>query len=144
METATMGKVLVNAKIENLEDMLRLGRGELSDDKVRRIEVDNALIDTGASMLLLPRKMIQALGLVQFKTRTARGIGGVVDMPLHTAVRLTIQNRECHLDVGEVPDDLPVIVGQIPLEMMDWVVDPKGQKLIGNPEHGGEQVIEVF
>lgn len=144
MGTTTMGKVLVHAKIENLEDLLRAGRGELARDQVRCIEVDNALVDTGASMLLLPKKMIEPLGLVQFKTRSARGIGGVVDMPLHTAVRLTIQGRECHLDVGEVPDDLPVLIGQIPLEMMDWVVDPKGQKLIGNPEHGGEQVIEVF
>jgi hypothetical protein len=33
---------------------------------------------------------------------------------------------------------------QIPLEAMDWVVDLKGQKLIGNPAHGGEHVIEVY
>jgi hypothetical protein len=24
------------------------------------------------------------------------------------------------------------------------VVDPAGQRLIGNPEHGGEQMIDVF
>ena len=38
----------------------------------------------------------------------------------------------------------PVLIGQIPLELLDWVVDPKGQRLIGNPEHGGEQIMEVF
>ena len=32
-----------------------------------------------------------------------------------------------------------VVIGQVPLELMDWVVDSKGQRLIGNPEHGGEQ-----
>ena len=26
---------------------------------------------------------------------------------------------------------------------MPWGVDPKGQRLIGNPEHGGEHMIEV-
>ena len=38
----------------------------------------------------------------------------------------------------------PVLIGQAPLEMLDWVVDLKGQRLIGNPEHGGEHVMEVF
>jgi hypothetical protein len=27
---------------------------------------------------------------------------------------------------------------------LDFVVDPAGQRLIGNPEHGGEQMIEMF
>jgi hypothetical protein len=44
----------------------------------------------------------------------------------------------------ELPDDLPNIVGQIPLESMDWVIDPAGRKLIGNPEHGGELLHEEF
>jgi hypothetical protein len=30
------------------------------------------------------------------------------------------------------------------LELRDWVVDPRGRKLIGNPEHWGEQMVEVF
>jgi len=27
---------------------------------------------------------------------------------------------------------------------MDWVVDTKGQRLIGNPAHGGEWTIEQY
>jgi hypothetical protein len=34
--------------------------------------------------------------------------------------------------------DQPVLIGRIPLVAFDWVVDPKGQRLIGNPEHGRE------
>jgi predicted aspartyl protease len=144
MGTETMGKVLVSAKMESIEDLFRAGRGEIPRDRVRAIEVVDALVDTGASMLLLPRKYVKELGLVQFNTRKARGVGGTVDMPLHSAVRLTIQGRACHLDVGEVDDDFPVIVGQIPLEMLDWVVDPKRQRLIGNPDHGGQEMVDVF
>ena len=62
----------------------------------------------------------------------------------HLTRDLTIQGRDCPIDVGEIADDLPVIIGQIPLESLDWVVDLKGQKLIGNPEHGGEHVMEVY
>ena len=64
METPTMGKVLVTAKIENLEDLYQCrARGLLRDDQVRRIEVQDAVIDTGATTLLLPKRMIAALGL---------------------------------------------------------------------------------
>jgi hypothetical protein len=27
---------------------------------------------------------------------------------------------------------------------LDFVVDPVGQRLIGNPDHGGEQMIDIF
>jgi hypothetical protein len=37
-----------------------------------------------------------------------------------------------------------VLIGQVPLEMLDFVVDPQSQRLIGNPEHGGEQMLELY
>ena len=44
----------------------------------------------------------------------------------------------------EAPDGVPVLIGQIPLEILDFVVDPKQQRIIGNPAHGGEWVIEAY
>jgi predicted aspartyl protease len=139
-----MGKVTVAATIENLNDVINARSGQLSAEQVRRVTVENALIDTGATGLLLPRRLIQELGLVQFPAQQARGIGGPVIMPVYSVARLTVQGRDCSMDVGEIDDNLPVIIGQIPLESMDWVVDLKNQKLIGNPEHGGEHILEVF
>jgi predicted aspartyl protease len=144
MGTATMGKVLVTATIENLEDLFDAEKGLLPRDQVRRVEVTDALVDTGASGLLMPKRMIAALGLRPIRTRQTRGIGGTVPLPMYSAVRLTIQGRDCTLDVGEISDDFPVIIGQIPLESLDWVVDVKGQRLIGNPEHGGEHMMDAF
>ena len=65
-------------------------------------------------------------------------------MQIYRAVQFTVQGRDCISDVAEIPDELPLVIGQVPLEMMDWVVDPKGRRLIGNPEHGGEPMIEVL
>lgn len=144
METTTMGKVLVSATIENLNDLVLAQKGLLPVEQVRRVGVNDALVDTGASGLLLPKKLIVALGLEPLRVRSARGLGGKVSLSIYRAVRLTIQGRDCITDVGEIDDDFPVLVGQIPLEMLDWVVDVKGQKLIGNPEHGGEQMMDVF
>ena len=65
-------------------------------------------------------------------------------MQMYRAVRLTIQERDCAIDVGEIDDEFPVLIGQVPLELLDWVVDLRGKRLIGNPEHGGDHVMEVF
>ena len=144
METPTMGKVLVIAKIENLRDLYNVKQGLLPDDQVRRIEVADAVIDTGATTLLLPKRMINALGLEPLRTRHSRGLGGEFILPVYGTVRLTIQGRDCPLDVGEIGDEYPVLVGQIPLESLDWVVDTKGRRLIGNPDHGGEWGMDAF
>jgi predicted aspartyl protease len=144
METPTMGKVLVTAKIENLGDLYNVKQGLLPDDQVRRIEVADAVIDTGATTLLLPKRMINALGLEPLRTRHSRGHGGEFILPVYGTVRLTIQGRDCPLDVGAIGDEYPVLVGQIPLEALDWVVDTKGQRLIGNPDHGGEWGMDAF
>ncbi|MFL5244969.1 MAG: aspartyl protease family protein [Gemmataceae bacterium] len=144
METPTMGKVLVTAKMENLFDVERREQGLLPSDQVRSVEVADALVDTGATGLMLPKRYVQQLGLRHMRTRQARGIGGIVPLPIYSAVRLTIQGRDCSIDVNEIADELPVLIGQIPLEALDWIVDSKNQRLIGNPEHGGEQMMDVF
>jgi predicted aspartyl protease len=144
METTLMGKVVVTARIENLEDLFDAEKGLISLDAVRSVEVRDALVDTGATGLLMPKSMVANLGLRHLGIRQARGLGGTVPMPTYRAVRLTIQGRDCAIDVGEIGDEFPVLIGQIPLELLDWVVDPKGQRLIGNPEHGGEQIMDVY
>jgi predicted aspartyl protease len=138
METGTMGRVVVTAKIENLDDTYRVRKGEIRPDQIRTIEVGDALVDTGASTLMIPASMIRQLGLFPIKTKTSRTVGGPTDITQYSAVRMTIQGRDCTVDVCEIRDDLPVLVGQIPLELMDWVVDAKNQRLIGNPDHNGE------
>lgn len=143
MET-TMGRVTVAARIESLEDLFDAERGLRPADQVRPVDVSDALVDTGATTLLLPKRIIAALGRRPLRVRQARGDGGKVAMPMYRAVRLTIQGRDCAIDVGEIADDLPALIGQVPLELLDWVIDPKEQKLIGNPDHGGEHVIEAF
>lgn len=144
MESATMGKVLVAARIENLDDLFGVRKGQRTEEQVRCVEVTDALVDTGATSLLMPKRLIAQLGLDPVRIRPSRTIAGQVPLQIYRAVRLTVQGRDCISDVAEIPDELPLVIGQVPLELMDWVVDPKGRRLIGNPEHGGEQMIEVL
>jgi predicted aspartyl protease len=144
METATKSKVLVTAKIESLQDIYQAKQGALADDQVRRVEVPDALVDTGATLLSLPKQLIDRLGLECRRARRVRTSAGIVDAGVYEAVRLTIQGRECTVDVIAVPDTCPVLIGQIPLEALDFVVDPVNRKLIGNPEHGGEHMADIL
>ena len=140
----TVGKVLVTAKVENLQDAYLARQGYVKADQVRSLEVTDALVDTGATQLSMPKHLIQQLGLEPTRMRQARTSAGVVSVQVYEAVRLTIQGRDCLSDVTELPDDCPVLIGQLPLEQLDFVVDLGGQKLIGNPAHGGEQMIELY
>jgi predicted aspartyl protease len=144
MGAATMGRVLVKAKIESLADLYEAQKGARQLTDVRSIEIDDALIDTGATMLSLPSRYVQQLGLVQTRTRRARTPAGVKDFGIYSSVRLTVQGRDCDVEVSELPDDCPILIGQVPLELLDFVVDPVGQRLIGNPAHGGEQMMDMF
>jgi predicted aspartyl protease len=144
MEIMTIGKVAVSARIENLQDAYEAEKGALPAGDVRSVEVADALVDTGATMLSIPRRLIVQLGLTRRRTRTARTAAGVVSFGIYGAVRLTVQGRDCIVEAAEIPDECPVLIGQIPLEGLDFVVDPIGQRLIGNPDHGGEQMIDMF
>jgi len=144
MEQDLMGKVIVTVKIENLHDLYDEERGLLCPEQVRSLDITNALVDTGATTLSMPRRMIEQLGLRPYRQRRARTAAGSVTLQMHGAVRLTIQDRDCISDVAEVPEDCPVLIGQIPLEALDLVVDSAGRRLIGNPEHGGEHMIELY
>jgi predicted aspartyl protease len=144
METETMGRVTVTAKIENLSDLHLVESHFLPAEQARWVEVDDALVDTGATILSMPKKLIERLGLNLVRTRNAVTSAAPVTVNVFGAVRLTIQDRDCVTRVTELPDECPVLIGQIPLEELDFIVDLKGRKLIGNPAHGGEQVIELY
>ncbi|MFO0964404.1 MAG: hypothetical protein U0793_02285 [Gemmataceae bacterium] len=62
------------------------------------MEVNDALVDTGAFTLLLPKsRMIEAWACVISKTRTRARWAAQSRWVLTSAVRFTIADRECHL-----------------------------------------------
>jgi predicted aspartyl protease len=144
METETMGRVTVEATIENLKDAWDVERGLLAAESARKVVIGNALVDTGATMLSLPISVIQQLGLSRYSTKRVTSSIGVAEVGLYDAVRLTIQGRTCTMDVVEVPDSVPALIGQLPLESLDFVVDLRSRTLIGNPAHGGEHMYELY
>jgi predicted aspartyl protease len=139
-----MGRVTTEATIENIQDLWDVGRGYLSADRVRRIVVSDALVDTGATLLSLPTRLIQQLGLARTSSKQVVSSTGLNEPGIYHAVRLTIMGRSCTMDVIEVPDSVPVLIGELPFEHLDSVVDLRSRSLVGNPAHGGEQIYELY
>ena len=139
-----MGRVLATATIYNLGDLIEVERGRLIPTDVRRVVVNDALVDTGATTLSMPRSLMDQIGLTKQYEKRAMTAAGERIMNVFGTARVVIMGRDCVTDVLEVPEGNPVLIGQIPLEMMDWVVDVLGRRLIGNPAHGGEQILEVL
>src|SRR6266487_4413235 len=84
MVSATMGRVMTEATIESLKDLWDVERGQLTADKAKRVTVSDALVDTGATLLSMPTKLIQQLGLKknwpearhqQFRRRRSSNVG---------------------------------------------------------------------
>jgi len=137
-----MGKVIVKLKLTNLKDAFLKSAGARKA-KPRTVEVE-ALVDTGATRLYLKPSVIKKLGLERTDTVRSRTTNGDAIRYKYEPVKLELMGRKENFDVIEVPETVPNLLGQVPLEVLDFVVDSKGQKLIPNPAHGGEQMTEEY
>lgn len=142
-EDYEMGKVTTQIRVQNWGDIERLAAGDI-DTPPRTFEGD-AIVDTGAVHLYLKKSVIKELGLRPIRSWTSRTMSNVVETRrVFSPVDLEIMGRSGPFEVVELPDGLPNIVGQIPLEFMDWVIDMRTHRLAGNPEHGGEWIDENY
>jgi clan AA aspartic protease len=129
-------------RVTNYADLVLQKHG-MRKRSPRSFEV-KALVDTGATRLYLRPSVIKKLGLGKTDTVRSQTTNGDVIRYKYEPVQLELMGRKENFDVVEVPESVPNLLGQVPLEVLDFVVDSKGKKLIPNPAHGGEQMTEEF
>ena len=130
-------------ELTNLGDVVLANRDIITPEEVRRVVVEDALVDTGATRLSLPKPIIEQLGLTPFDTLKARTSNGIVDRTLYSAVQFTLLGRTGSLPVTDLPSDAPVLVGHMVLEQLDLCLDIR-KGLIYNPEHDNEWIDEAW
>lgn len=138
-----MGRVRVPITIRNSDDLAAVRRNLISEEQVRSLTVEG-LVDTGANFLCLPRSMVQRLGLVYRETLLVRTANGPVNRNLFVGAEVGIQGRSLPSAVMEIDEVMPPLIGVLVLEMLDFVVDPGGERLIPNPEHGGDWMADIY
>ena len=138
-----MGKIMQRAIIENAYDIGAAKEGYISEDKIRRMEVE-FLVDKGATMVCLSISSILAMGLKPLHNRNVITATGRVERTIYSPVMLKIFDREANLDVMEVPDGVPPLLGYLALENLDLYPNPTKQILEGNPLYDGKMVMDLL
>lgn len=139
----SVGRTVEHVRVQNFADMVKVSEGSLTPDKVRTVEFD-ALVDTGAAYLCVPPDLIQQLGLTYSFTRSVTTANGMVTRRIFKGADITIRDRNEQMSVMENAEGTPPLIGYLVLETLDFVVNPKSQQLMGNPEHDGKWVVECY
>ena len=137
-----MAKVIATFTLTNYADLVAKQLKVLKG-KPRTVQVE-ALVDTGATRLYLKPSIIKKLGLSKTGTVNSRTTNGNRERGVYSPVKMELMDREGNFDVVDIDEDVPNLLGQIPLEYLDLVVDPKNQCLRGNPEHGDKLMTEEY
>ena len=133
MENA-LGKVWAEVELSNASDEFLATSGSLGTESVRKTNV-RALVDCGATMLVLPLESIKALGLQLTRTARSRFADGKIhERNIYGPVKVKVFQRTMQTEALEGAPGIPALLGQIPLEALDLLIDPKNQRLILNPE----------
>ena len=109
-----MGKVMENIKLTNDYDFALALAGGLDPAKVRTVEIE-ALVDTGATTLILPAEAVERLGLPVRGHRKVRYADDRVEtVPWVVGVKLEIRGREAVVSALVGPAGSTPLIGQIP------------------------------
>jgi len=139
-----MGKVTVRVKISNYGDQLAVKEGRKQPEDVRRIEVDG-LVDTGATLCVLPESIVQQLGLPINRTAPVMYADGRVgEIGVAGGAYLEIKGRYAEVECLVEKNSDQVLIGQVPLEVMDWHVDMKERALKPRPESPDAPLLELL
>ncbi|HLX61601.1 MAG TPA: hypothetical protein VKX17_10000 [Planctomycetota bacterium] len=144
-ETSTMGRVVVKVELSNSYDDESCERGLIRADQVRRSTVE-ALVDTGSTVLCLPEDEIKKLGLKFFRESVSKNASGQkLVRKIYGPVNIKVMGRIDSVLAMEGKPGVPALLGQIPLEGLDLMVDSKRQRLVpGHPDSPNEQVVDMY
>lgn len=128
---------LLRAEIELIRtaDLFAFDEGRIKRKQIRRMKVQT-LVDTGALTLVINETVREQLKLKTLEQRTATlADGSVFEADVVGPVDIRYANREATVRAIVVPGDAECLLGAIPIEDMDLVIDLGQQKLVVNPAH---------
>jgi|SRR3989304_2540741 len=133
-EDKSMGEIKVKIELENFGDRYMYLEKKIQENEIRRYKMD-AVVDTGAVMLMLPQDVVEELGLRFFRTvvvtyaderKDERRVAG----PVTIKIGKRFMNTDCI--VG--PPASEALIGQVILEELDLIPDCQKQTLSPRPE----------
>ena len=110
----------------------------------KSVEVE-AVIDTGATMVVLPRDIVEELGLRKMREVKVRYANNKVKTkPIYGVITIELKGRSANLDVLVEEKGSQPLIGQVLLELLDLIVELKTRKLIPNPASPEMPMMEIL
>ena len=136
-----MGLVFTEITLKNATDVVNVQRKIIEIEKIRQKTV-KAMVDTGAGTLIINEEIQQELGLeTQGVRRASMANNSKAMCKITEPVEIIWQNRSSTVNALVLPGSDKVLLGAIPLQDMDLIVDPARHVLTG--AHGDEVVCLV-
>ena len=130
-----MGLVHADITLINGDDLALSRRYIIGEDEIRQMPV-RMLVDTGSFNLCINEEIQSQLQFpVVEKRKAITADGRIVECDMVSNVEVRFKNRATTCRVMVLPGDCEPLLGAIPLEDMDVLIDPQRQELIVNPDH---------
>jgi clan AA aspartic protease len=141
MKEAKMGNVFAELTLKNGSDLVLAQKGHIDERNVRSVTV-RALVDTGAVSLVINEDICQQLGLsIEGERSASLAGGGKINCKITEPLRIYWKDRNATCQAVVLPEG-EILLGVIPLEFMDLIVDPVAEQLVG--AHGDRIISRVM
>jgi clan AA aspartic protease len=125
----TVGRIVVALTVVNHEDEIAARRGDIPAEAIRSVDLENVLVDTGATSLCLPPDVIAQLGLPALGQVRAKTAAGTRRVQRYEDAKVRLLGREGTFTCVELPTGTPALLGQIPLEELGLEPNMREQRL---------------
>jgi clan AA aspartic protease len=130
-----MGFVYADIELINGEDLMKARNNMIGEEEIRRFPL-NILVDSGAHQLVLNENIQEQLKLpVIGKKKAQMADGRIIECDVVGPVELRFKNRETTCRAIILPGEVEPLLGVIPMEDMDVLINPLRNELIVNPDH---------
>ena len=127
-----MGLVYADLEIYNGIDYALMMQNK--NNKANKINV-TALVDTGAYLLAINEIIKSKLNLITLSRQSIElANGNIEEVEIVGPVSVVFQNRQTSCNAAVLPGDSEVLLGAIPMEDLDVIINPKTQRIEVNPE----------
>jgi clan AA aspartic protease len=125
-----MGIFRQEVEIINANDTALLKAGYIKESEVRQMKVE-MMVDTGAYMICINEELKNQLGLeINDRQEGVLANGDRHLFDIAGPIEIRIHNRRTISEAVVLPGNAEALLGSIPLEAMDLLVDPKMGQLV--------------
>lgn len=129
-----MGEIRTKVLLQNEADAVLRPSRKAARESERSAEIE-AVVDTGAVMILLPQDLVERLGLPTIdRTIVSLADEQRIELDVAGGLRLTLLGRTMSTDCLIGPPRCEPLLGQLVLERLDLIVDARMRTLTVRPE----------